>query len=53
MEKILITGASGLVGTRLTTMLLDNGYDVVHLTRNIPMNPVVPTYKWDIENLTT
>jgi uncharacterized protein (TIGR01777 family) len=50
MEKILITGASGLVGTRLTSLLLHRGYNVVHLVRNIPIDTVVPTYKWDIDN---
>lgn len=50
MKKILITGASGLVGTKLTNLLLCNGYNVVHLTRSNPMHPVVPTYKWDVDN---
>jgi uncharacterized protein (TIGR01777 family) len=33
MEKVLITGASGLVGTRLTQLLLNKGYTVNTLGR--------------------
>jgi nucleoside-diphosphate-sugar epimerase len=33
MKKILITGGSGLVGRRLSEMLLVKGYEVVHLSR--------------------
>ena len=32
-KKILITGATGLIGTRLSKMLFDRGYEVCHLTR--------------------
>src|SRR5688572_3826355 len=31
--KVLITGGSGLIGTRLTTLLMEKGYDVAHLGR--------------------
>jgi uncharacterized protein len=33
MATILITGGTGLVGTHLTNMLLEKGYDVIILTR--------------------
>lgn len=33
-KKILITGASGLIGARLTSRLLDKGYQVAHLGRS-------------------
>jgi uncharacterized protein (TIGR01777 family) len=49
MEKhILITGASGLVGTRLTNLLLAKGHDVSHLGRSKKPGKV-KTYVWDIE----
>ncbi|HET9053517.1 MAG TPA: NAD-dependent epimerase/dehydratase family protein, partial [Cyclobacteriaceae bacterium] len=31
MSRILITGASGMVGTRLTELLLKRGHEVSHL----------------------
>jgi uncharacterized protein len=48
MAKILITGGSGLVGTRLTEMLLAKGYDVAHLGRS-KKNGTIETLVWDIE----
>lgn len=55
MEKkntVLITGASGLIGTTLTRMLLNAGYRVKHLGRNRKEVPEVSTYVWDIEKAT-
>jgi NAD dependent epimerase/dehydratase family enzyme len=49
MGKVLITGASGLVGTRLTQLLKDAGYKVVHLGRGEQKDSDVPQYKWDVE----
>jgi uncharacterized protein (TIGR01777 family) len=34
METVLITGGTGLIGRRLTSLLLQNGYCVIILTRN-------------------
>jgi hypothetical protein len=48
MQKILITGASGLVGSRLTELLLNAGYQVAHVGRTARQGKV-PTYVWDIE----
>jgi hypothetical protein len=45
MAKILITGGTGLVGTRLTQMLIDKNHDVVILSRN-PKNK--NEYKWEL-----
>ena len=45
MSKILITGGTGLVGSRLTKMLIDNNHQVAILTRN-PKNQ--NEFKWDI-----
>lgn len=45
MAKILITGGTGLVGTRLTKMLIDKKHEVIILSRN-PKNK--KEFKWDI-----
>ncbi|HEX6024276.1 MAG TPA: NAD(P)-dependent oxidoreductase [Solirubrobacter sp.] len=34
MTKIFLTGATGAIGARLTPMLVENGYDVVAVTRS-------------------
>jgi uncharacterized protein (TIGR01777 family) len=44
MSKILITGGTGLVGSRLTKMLIDKNHEVVILSRN-PKNK--NEFKWD------
>lgn len=45
---VLITGASGLIGSRLTQMLLSRNYSVSHLSRSKKTGPV-STYVWDVE----
>jgi uncharacterized protein (TIGR01777 family) len=47
-KKILITGASGLIGTRLTELLLQQGHDVVHVGRSQRPGRI-PSYAWDVE----
>jgi uncharacterized protein (TIGR01777 family) len=47
--KILITGGTGLIGTRLSEMLIDQGYEVAHLSRNTRQYSHYKTFKWDIE----
>jgi uncharacterized protein (TIGR01777 family) len=48
MQHILITGASGLVGTRLTELLLAKGHKVSTLGRNPgKTNKKVMEYKWN------
>ena len=49
-NHVLITGGSGLVGSRLTELLLAQNYSVSHLSRS-PGNPSSPvtTYQWDIK----
>lgn len=49
MKTVLITGGTGLVGTRLTDMLLAKGYAVAHLSRNAGKNPHVKTFLWNVE----
>lgn len=48
MGKVLITGGSGMVGQRLTALLLERGQEVVHLGRKAGTLPNgVKAYKWD------
>ncbi len=50
MDKhILITGGNGLVGKKLTALLLDKGYTVSHLSRKENNIPKVKTYLWDVQ----
>lgn len=49
-QNILITGGTGLVGTRLTQILLEKGYQVSHLSRSHHHKEAVRTYRWDVEN---
>lgn len=46
-KKILITGPSGLIGTRLTEQLLQKGYQVWHLSRTKKKG--IPSFTWDVE----
>ena len=47
MEKILITGASGLIGKKLTELLSAKGYEVIHLLRKKPTNSNVKFHLWN------
>ncbi|MBF8961805.1 TIGR01777 family protein [Pontibacter sp. FD36] len=47
--KILITGGSGLIGSRLSEMLIDQGYEVAHLSRDPDKFSHYKTFRWDIE----
>ena len=47
MAKILITGGTGLVGTRLSKVLTDNNHEVIILSRKPKEKN---EYKWDIDN---
>lgn len=46
--NVLITGGSGLVGTALTALLLDKGYQVSHLGRSRTSKKDVKSYIWNI-----
>lgn len=46
-KNVLITGASGLIGTRLTDLLLQKGYQVSHLSRSSGSG-AIPIYQWDV-----
>lgn len=48
-KNVLITGGSGLVGTRLSELLLDQDYTVSHLSRTPGKDDSpVTTYLWDV-----
>jgi uncharacterized protein len=51
MHKVLITGGTGLIGTRLTEMLLAKGYRVHHLGREKREWPDerIKSFVWSIE----
>jgi uncharacterized protein (TIGR01777 family) len=49
-KRILITGASGLIGTNLTTLLQSRGHEVLHLSRG--KGHKVKTFQWDVEKQT-
>lgn len=48
-EKVVITGGSGLIGSQLTAMLLQNGYEVAHLSRKKKAIYNVQVYEWNLE----
>lgn len=49
MKKILITGASGLIGTELSSFLFGKGYDISHLSRN-KIKGKYKSFQWDMKN---
>lgn len=49
MKKVLITGGSGLVGTEISALLKNKGYEVAHLTRNKKDDYPYQQFEWDIE----
>jgi uncharacterized protein (TIGR01777 family) len=46
-QNVLITGGTGLVGSRLTEMLVEKGYEVSHLSRGSGKGQI-KTYTWDL-----
>lgn len=52
MATILITGGTGVVGTALSKLLLDKGYKVIILTRNVKGKPSTGNLlyaRWDVK----
>lgn len=47
-KTILITGGTGLVGSRLTELLLEKGHKVKYLSRSAGLKNGIESYKWDI-----
>jgi uncharacterized protein (TIGR01777 family) len=48
VKHILITGASGLIGSRLTTLLLEKGYSVAHLGR-AKKEGKIKSFVWNVD----
>lgn len=47
MEKILITGGTGLIGKNLIPVLQKNGFEVVLLVRKAPANSTIKYHLWN------
>lgn len=47
MQRVVITGATGLIGSHLSPLLEAEGYDVVHLTRDRKKDARVKSFAWD------
>lgn len=47
MKTILITGGSGMIGSRLSQMLVVKGYKVIWLSRERNIKAEIPRYSWD------
>jgi uncharacterized protein len=47
--SVLITGGSGVIGKYLTTVLLAQGYNVSHLSRNAHQTGSIRVFRWDPE----
>lgn len=48
-KHILITGATGLIGSRLTELLLRKGYQVSHMGRSGRNSGAIKSFVWNIE----
>jgi hypothetical protein len=48
-QKVLITGGTGLIGSRLTELLLEKGYEVAYLSRRKSEGTRVKVYLWNLE----
>ena len=47
VKSVLITGGSGLLGTALTDLLLQKGYQVSHVGRSPSMGKI-KCYRWSV-----
>lgn len=52
MKTVVITGGTGLLGTRLSELLTEQGYTVRHLSRRANPNAKYPAYAWNIKTQT-
>jgi len=50
MQRVVITGGTGLVGRHLNSMIGSRDYDVVNLSQGKSRNPGFRTYFWDPAN---
>jgi len=51
MPTVLIGGGTGLVGSRMSQMLREKGYEVRHLSRKRNLQAEFPAYHWDTEQM--
>ncbi|MFZ4543099.1 MAG: TIGR01777 family oxidoreductase [Saprospiraceae bacterium] len=49
-DSVLIAGGTGMVGERLTNILIQNGYKVMLLSRRKHSNGNIPVYHWDTDD---
>ncbi len=49
MPKVLIGGGSGLIGTRFSELLRNDGFEVAHLSRSASSEGYFPTFQWDVK----
>lgn len=49
MSKVLIAGGTGLVGSRLSDLLSEKGYEVCHLSRRAKPKAKYKTFVWDTQ----
>lgn len=49
MKDILITGGTGLLGTKMTELLQERGYNVKYFSRNPDKAGDIPAFFWDIQ----
>lgn len=47
MKRVVITGGTGLIGSKLSELLAGEGYEVVHLTRNTSAAGTYKSYRWN------
>jgi len=52
MKTVVITGGTGLLGTRLSALLTERGYTVRHLSRRANLKAQYPAYAWNIKKQT-
>lgn len=45
MQTVLITGGTGMIGTRMTARLLQNGFQVIHLSRKPNLRATVKQFE--------
>lgn len=48
---VLIAGGTGLIGARLSEMLEEKGYTVIHLSRTQNLEARFPAYAWDLDEM--
>jgi len=52
MEKVLITGGTGLIGKYLSDKLVSKGYEVAFLSRKSSTSTSIKSYQWNVEQMT-